>query len=253
MEDSNFEPPLASLSLTHVYYNPDDPASLLCAWLALVPQALMVSYATLSVAQRELEVLLMLSGQLACEALNWVLKRCFKQQRPKQMYGKGYGMPSSHAQFVAFFALYLSLWLHLRASHHLPRYQKVLLSILCVAGSAAVSGSRVYLSYHTPTQVACGYSVGVVFAVGWFLVTAWLRETRMGEEGSWGLERLTGGRRLWEWILWVGQWACVKDLCTQVDVVRWEWEVWNKCRVGGGVVVDEGVKMLNQELKKKRS
>lgn len=44
----------------------------------------MVSYATLSVAQRELEVLLMLAGQLACEGLNWVLKRCFKQQRPKR-------------------------------------------------------------------------------------------------------------------------------------------------------------------------
>lgn len=64
--------------------NPDDHVSLICAWLALVPQALVVSYTTLAIAQREVEVLLMFAGQLACEAVNWTLKRCFKQHRPKR-------------------------------------------------------------------------------------------------------------------------------------------------------------------------
>ncbi|KAG0642414.1 hypothetical protein HOY80DRAFT_881714 [Tuber brumale] len=105
MAGEHLEPPLASLSFSHVYYNPDDPLSLLCAWLALLPQALGVSYATLVIAQREIEVLLMFAGQLSCEAVNWAFKRYFKQGRPKQMYGKGYGMPSSHAQFMAFFAV----------------------------------------------------------------------------------------------------------------------------------------------------
>ncbi|KAM7217428.1 PAP2 superfamily domain containing protein [Rhypophila decipiens] len=105
--------PLASLSLTHVYYNPDDPVSLLCAWLALVPQALCVVYVTLIWSTREAEVALMFAGQLACEAVNFILKRLIKEERPARIHktGKGYGMPSSHAQFVFFWAVALGLFL----------------------------------------------------------------------------------------------------------------------------------------------
>ncbi|KEY76961.1 hypothetical protein PAP2 [Aspergillus fumigatus] len=81
MEDT----PLASLSLTHVHYNPEDPLSLLSAWLALVPQALCVAYVTLIWASREMEVILMFSGQMGCEAFNFVLKRIIKEERPKRM------------------------------------------------------------------------------------------------------------------------------------------------------------------------
>ncbi|KAK3499243.1 phosphatidic acid phosphatase type 2/haloperoxidase [Neurospora hispaniola] len=116
--------PLASLSLTHVYYNPDDPISLLCAWLALVPQALCVVYATLIWSTREAEVILMFAGQLACEAANFALKRLIKEERPARIHstgGKGYGMPSSHAQFVSFWAVALGLFLLAR---HTPREQQ---------------------------------------------------------------------------------------------------------------------------------
>ncbi|KAK3325512.1 hypothetical protein B0H66DRAFT_127034 [Apodospora peruviana] len=108
--------PLASLSLTHVYYNPDDPVSLLCAWLALVPQALCVVYVTLIWSTREAEVALMFAGQLGCEAVNFALKRLIKEERPARIHrtGKGYGMPSSHAQFAVFWAIALSLFLLVR-------------------------------------------------------------------------------------------------------------------------------------------
>ncbi|KAK4990777.1 hypothetical protein LTR50_002313 [Elasticomyces elasticus] len=90
------DPPLASLSLTHVHYirfnvdrlipfkNPSDPISYACAWLALVPQALCVTYATLIWSTREAEILLMFAGQMACEALNWMLKRYIKEERPRR-------------------------------------------------------------------------------------------------------------------------------------------------------------------------
>ncbi|UNI19029.1 Dolichyldiphosphatase [Purpureocillium takamizusanense] len=110
--------PLASLSLTHVYYDPDDRLSLVCAYLALVPQALCIVYATLVLATREAEIALALVGQLACEALNFALKRLIKEERPRRIHGKGYGMPSSHAQFVAFWSVSLALFLLLR---HRPR------------------------------------------------------------------------------------------------------------------------------------
>ena len=96
--------PLASLSLTHVHYvrpqsplrvpsrssppplqqNPSDPLSYLCAWLALLPQALCVIYVTLIWSTREIEILLMFAGQLGCEALNFLLKRLIKEERPKR-------------------------------------------------------------------------------------------------------------------------------------------------------------------------
>lgn len=100
--------PLASLSLTHVHYvstllpsphmspppcrahvlpppqNPHDPLSYLCAWLALVPQALCVIYVTLIWSNREVEILLMFVGQMGCEALNFLLKRLIKAERPKR-------------------------------------------------------------------------------------------------------------------------------------------------------------------------
>lgn len=63
--------------------NPADRISYLCAWLALVPQGLCVAYATLIWSNREIEIMLMFTGQMACEALNWILKRWIKEERPR--------------------------------------------------------------------------------------------------------------------------------------------------------------------------
>lgn len=58
----------------------------------------------------------MFAGQLACEAVNFALKRLIKEERPPRMnpHGKGYGMPSSHAQFAFFWAIALGLFLVVR-------------------------------------------------------------------------------------------------------------------------------------------
>ncbi|KAI9727171.1 MAG: hypothetical protein M1828_007372 [Chrysothrix sp. TS-e1954] len=116
-------PPLASLSLTQVHYNPADPLSHLSAYLALLPHALFTVYLTLLWSTREFEILTMFAGQMACEGVNWGLKRYFKQARPEGIrhLGKGYGMPSSHAQFVWFFAGSVCLFLGMR---HRPRISR---------------------------------------------------------------------------------------------------------------------------------
>ena len=98
------------------------------------------------------------------------------------MYGKGYGMPSSHAQFVAFFSISLSLWLLLR---HVPTpsttyltstmAERVLLSVVACLCASAVAGSRVYLNYHTPEQVFVGVAAGAASALLWFVFTTFLR------------------------------------------------------------------------------
>lgn len=49
-----------------------------------MPQGLCVVYATLIWSSREAEVALMFAGQMACEALNWGLKRLIKEERPRR-------------------------------------------------------------------------------------------------------------------------------------------------------------------------
>lgn len=89
----------------------------------------MVVYVTLLWSTREAEVLLALAGQLACEAANFALKRLIKEERPQRSGGggsstvaKGYGMPSSHAQFAVFWAVALALFLLARHRPTGPAY-----------------------------------------------------------------------------------------------------------------------------------
>jgi len=148
-------PPLASLTMTHVHYDPTSRVSYACAWLALVPQALCITYATLIWSTRELEILIMFAGQLGCEGLNWLLKRYIREERPTQMLGKGYGMPSSHAQFAAYFAVYLGLWVLVRhdpwakneSKTHVPTplWQRAGLAVAGLMGAVAVAQSRMYV------------------------------------------------------------------------------------------------------------
>ncbi|KAH7318637.1 hypothetical protein B0I35DRAFT_374555 [Stachybotrys elegans] len=222
--------PLASLSITHVYYDPSDKISLLCAYLALLPQALCVVYATLILFTREVEVALMFAGQLACEVLNFVLKRLIKENRPPRMHGKGYGMPSSHAQFVAFWSIALALFLLVRhrpppvqrsrapSSAHMPwtLLQRLALVLCSAAIAAAVAWSRVYLNYHTPRQVWAGCAAGVLSAVAWFLFTAALRQTGWL---NWALE--TPLFRAFR----------IRDLVVEEDMCQAGWEKWEERRV----------------------
>ena len=135
---------LASLDLTHVlceylsnplsrassHVSADDANSHLSFALALLtlsPILLMASYASLAVFTRELTILIMWAGQLLCEASNYLLKHWLKQPRPNgssrvpdancgphciSFYptaelGDGYGFPSSHSQWMAYFATFL--------------------------------------------------------------------------------------------------------------------------------------------------
>jgi dolichyldiphosphatase len=142
-------------------------------------------YATLIWSTREIEILLMFAGQMACEVFNLILKRILKEERPIQMHGKGYGMPSSHAQFVAFFSMSLALFLLFRhqpkpaTPSHTPysMAERVGLSFLAIVGAGLVACSRIYLNYHTPKQVLVGCFAGVVSAFGWFFVTSITRQT----------------------------------------------------------------------------
>ena len=214
--------PSSSILLT--YQDPNDPVSYFCAWLALVPQGLCVVYATLIWSTREIEILLMFGGQMACEGLNFALKRLLKEERPKQMHGKGYGMPSSHAQFVAFFSISLTLFLLFR---HVPKQAtpshtplsmlaRVVLSGVVLSNAGLVAYSRIYLSYHTPRQVLVGCLAGAVTGVSWFLVTTVVRQIGLV---SWALDQPLV--RLFR----------MRDLVVEEDLCQAGWEKWEGKRI----------------------
>ena len=240
--------------------NPADPLSTLAALLSLLPQALLITYLTLLLSTREAEILLMFLGQLACEALNFLLKRLIKEDRPFSSHptaplGKGYGMPSSHAQFAVFWAVAVGLFLTVRhrpvtitkaasppggpglmdvprayragglraasrsveAYAHTPwtAWQRAGVSGGVAVVAALVAWSRVYLGYHTVRQVVAGCVAGAGCGAAWFAVTYVLRETGAL---AWGLETP------------VARWLRVRDLVVGEDLCQAGWEKWEARR-----------------------
>lgn len=165
---------IRSLELFEVYYDDSDPLALLCAVASLVPQIILIIYATLIFSRREMETLMLLGGQVACEVANNILKRQIKQDRPR--YGPGYGMPSAHAQFVAFLTTYLCLWMSFRMRQLYSPLKRGLQSAGLVVMTVAVSYSRVHLYYHTTTQVLAGVALGCVLGLAYFLFVALIRD-----------------------------------------------------------------------------
>lgn len=178
----------------------------------------MIVYATLLLATREAEVALLFAGQLACEAANFLLKRLIKESRPARIPGRGYGMPSSHAQFVAFWSVSVALFLLVRhrangRSWPLAMRLAGVLGGFVVAG--AVAASRIYLSYHTPRQVLAGLAAGTVCALPWFVATAAMRSSGLLE--SFLVSRL-------------GRFLLLRDLVIEEDPTIAGWERWEGMR-----------------------
>lgn len=162
---------------------------------------------------------------MACEALNFALKRVLKEERPAKMHGRGYGMPSSHAQFVAFFSLSLTLFLLFRhvpkqpTSSHTPLsfMSRVVLSGIALAIAGLVAWSRIYLNYHTPKQVLVGVSAGLIISAAWFVITTIVRRTGLL---SWVLDQPI--TRLFR----------MRDLVVEEDLCQSGWEKWEVKRAG---------------------
>lgn len=137
------------------------------------------------------------------------------------MFGKGYGMPSSHAQFVAFFAAYLALFFFFRHPLAVAKSQvsgvltRVMLGIGLGLGGSAVAVSRVYLNYHTPRQVLAGCAAGVVCAASWFAVTWFLR---------------TSGWIDWALDLELVRHLRIRDLVVSEDLAEAGWQRWETQR-----------------------
>lgn len=74
---------LVSFDYTHVMYTEGDIWGFLCSVLSLIPQVVLVIYATQALSRREIETFMMGAGQVVCEMFNVYLKHTLKQERPE--------------------------------------------------------------------------------------------------------------------------------------------------------------------------
>jgi dolichyldiphosphatase len=100
---------LKPFSVTFVVYEEGDFIGKVMALFTLVPVFIMVSYATLIVFNRNLKVIYLAIGQLLNELLNYKLKLMIREPRPNaNLLDDGtFGMPSSHSQFICFWACFV--------------------------------------------------------------------------------------------------------------------------------------------------
>jgi len=119
-------------------------------------------------------------GIILNELINMMLKCFFKVSRPCRpgdaslLYSK-HAMPSSHAQFMGFFAVYMLFFAYSRLKMHnsenfMDNLRKHLIGCSSFGAALLVCFSRVYLYYHTVDQVCAGMAVGGVGGALWFYV-----------------------------------------------------------------------------------
>ncbi|XP_033096931.1 dolichyldiphosphatase 1-like [Anneissia japonica] len=166
------------VSLTFVEYPQGDLLGKLLAYLSLTPIFILVGFCAILLFRRELHTITFLAGLVLNEAVNWTAKHLIKEPRPVRGHeGFGeYGMPSSHSQFMFFFAVYIILFICIRlhqptSSCFIDNIWRILIGFGVVILAIIVSYSRIYLLYHTTSQVLCGALLGIILAIPWFFLT----------------------------------------------------------------------------------
>ncbi|XP_047116887.1 dolichyldiphosphatase 1-like [Schistocerca piceifrons] len=166
------------LSLTLVEYPQGDWLGKFLALSSLLPFGIISGFVALILFRRDLHTITFFFGTTLNELLNLILKHTFCEARPMQrnaLYTE-YGMPSSHSQFMWFFATYIVYFVCIRLHHMnnstlLENIWKTAIIISSLFLAALVTVSRVYLQYHTWKQVLSGALVGFLFGSLWFALT----------------------------------------------------------------------------------
>ncbi|CAG4968230.1 unnamed protein product [Colias eurytheme] len=165
------------LALTLVEYPKGDFIGKFFALTSLAPFGIGAGFIALILFRRDLHTIAFFIGTLVNELLNIILKHIICEKRPLSrghLYNE-YGMPSSHAQFIWFFSIYVLYFFIIRL-HHINNNNiisvlwKVIIVSNCFLLALIVCIGRVYLEYHTTWQVVVGGLVGFVTATVWFTV-----------------------------------------------------------------------------------
>ncbi|EFA78404.1 dolichyldiphosphatase 1 [Heterostelium album PN500] len=202
---SDLHTSLTFVELTTVHYSAEDPYGLLNAYITLTPLIIAVGAITLFVFRRDLRTAAVFGGLVLSESLNYVLKKSIKEHRPAffsmyypytslnryyvemlsylflqyninindELRKQSYGMPSSHSQFMFFFATLMTLFL-IRRRIKICQYLRSVIIIFLYFLAIMVAYSRYHLYYHTAKQVIFGSIVGMILAPIYFCLVEFI-------------------------------------------------------------------------------
>ncbi|KAL6958660.1 dolichyldiphosphatase [Sarracenia purpurea var. burkii] len=167
-------PPLKAVTLTHIRYQKGDRLGHFLAWISLVPVFISLGgFVSHFIFRRELQGMFFALGLLISQFVNEFIKKSVQQARPETCalleMCDSHGWPSSHSQYMFFFATYFNLLTYYKFGV-LGRNQMWIVGFVVWPTAILTMYSRVYLGYHTVGQVYAGAALGLVLGVGWFWV-----------------------------------------------------------------------------------
>ncbi|XP_022841814.1 lipid phosphate phosphatase gamma, partial [Olea europaea var. sylvestris] len=176
--NSHAHPPLKAVTLTHVRYQRGDQLGHFLAWISLVPVFISLGgFVSHFIFRRELQGMFFALGLLISQFINEIIKTSVQQARPETCalleMCDSHGWPSSHSQYMFFFAVYFTLLTYYKIGI-LARKQLWVVGLLVWPLAIFTMYSRVYLGYHTVAQVIAGAALGAVLGGGWFWVVNYL-------------------------------------------------------------------------------
>ncbi|XP_050382022.1 lipid phosphate phosphatase gamma [Argentina anserina] len=166
--------PHKAVTLTHVRYEKGDLLGHFLAWISLIPVFISLGgFVSHFIFRRELQGMFFAIGLIISQLINELIKDFFQQARPATCalleMCDSHGWPSSHSQYMFFFAVYFTLLTYkgigLRDTNN-----KLAVIFLPWCLALLTMWSRVYLGYHTVGQVFAGSGLGVFLGGLWFWV-----------------------------------------------------------------------------------
>jgi dolichyldiphosphatase len=163
---------LRAVTLTHVRYRKGDDLGHALAWASLLPVFIgLGGFVTHFIFRRELQAFFFGLGLIVSEVINQVIKELVQEVRPATCEAlemcDSHGWPSSHSQYMCFFAVYATL-LSVRRLQFADELRKVFTALLPWPFALTVMYSRVYLGYHTTSQVIAGGCLGLILGSLWY-------------------------------------------------------------------------------------
>ncbi|XP_078435008.1 phosphatidic acid phosphatase (PAP2) family protein [Wolffia australiana] len=167
-------PHLKAVTLTHVRYRRGDKLGHFLAWISLIPVFISLGgFVSHFIFRRELQGIFFAIGLLISQLLNELVKTSVQQSRPETCAAlemcDSHGWPSSHSQYMFFFAVYFSL-LAFRGVCIPTRTGKAIVALISWPLALLTMYSRVYLGYHSVAQVFAGATLGMILGALWFWV-----------------------------------------------------------------------------------
>ncbi|KAL4540925.1 hypothetical protein Ndes2437B_g05328 [Nannochloris sp. 'desiccata'] len=184
-----------SVCLACTKHRSSDDVAKLFAFICFTPYIVLIYIASVAHATRDVTAAFIGLGALVNTGLSLAVKHFLRHPRPPEtcaFIGKchKYGMPSSHAQVMAY-AFTTGVLMHVHRRKNRKNFNSSatemfeLFELVFLAGLSVLVGiARVYLGYHSVDQVLAGVALGSGFSAFWFCLIAMVHSTGLAEGNS---------------------------------------------------------------------